>query len=301
MEHKITLKEFLKKFTAIPEKFINEYSKFYDMCNNNTFGIKITDIMEYFKITNIDKFRERIRNNYKKDLDYKVIKLHHKSQKGIKNVEYMISFDGFEKIAMKSNTKKGQIFRDYFIMLRKFIDYYKQHFANKIMELTTTNKFIYILLVNKNKKIFKLGRTADMRKRLQAYATGKDQHPDIKFIMIVNDDKKVENCSKIFIKIKQFKSNKELYKINIDYLKDIVYSCAKLDDKLVKQIENKHKYDSYIVFDDSNKLNYINLDNQDIDKTKKKSITKSINNIDKTKKKIIKLSEKQSKKKKKLF
>ena len=43
----------LKKFTAIPEKFINEYSKFYDMCNNNTFGIKITDIMEYFKITNL--------------------------------------------------------------------------------------------------------------------------------------------------------------------------------------------------------------------------------------------------------
>ena len=42
-----------------------------------------------------------------------------------------------------------------------------------------------------------------------------------------------------------------------------------IDDKLVKQIENKQKYDSYIVFDDSNKLNYINLDNQDIDKTKK--------------------------------
>jgi len=159
MDHKITLKEFLKKFTAIPEKFINEYSKFYDMCNNNKFGIKITDIMEYFKITNRDKFEERIRNNYKKGLDYEVLELNHKSQKGIKDVEYIISFDGFEKIAMKSNTKKGQIFRDYFIMLRKFIDYYKQHFANKIMELTKYNKFIYILLVNKNKKIFKLGRT----------------------------------------------------------------------------------------------------------------------------------------------
>jgi phage anti-repressor protein len=276
MEHKITLKEFLKKFTAIPEKFINEYTKFYDMCHNNKFGIKITDIMEYFKITSRDKFEERIRNNYQKNLDYEIIELRHKSQKGIKDVEYMISFDGFEKIAMKSNTTKGQHFRDYFIMLRKFIDYYKQHFANKIMELTTTNKFIYILLVNKNKRIFKLGRTADMRKRLQSYATGKDQHPDIKFIMIVNDEKKVEKCSKLFLKVKQFKSNKELYKTNIDYLKNIIYTCAKLDDELIKQIENTHKYDSYIVFDDSNKLDYINLDHTVIDKSIAK--TKKIKN-----------------------
>lgn len=274
MEHKITLKDFLKKFTAIPEKFINEYAKFYDMCSDNKFGIKITDIMEYFLILNRDKFEERIRNNYEKGVDYETLEYHHKSQKGIKDVEYMISFDGFEKIAMRSNTKKGQLFRDYFIMLRKFIDYYKQHFANKIMELTTTNKFIYILLVNKNKNIFKLGRTINMRKRLQSYATGKDQHPDIKFIMIVNDDKKVEKCSKMFLKVKQFKSNKELYKINLDYLKYTIYTCAKLDDELIKQIENTNKYDSYIVFDDSTKLDYINLDHKNIYKTIKKSITK---------------------------
>jgi phage anti-repressor protein len=285
MEHKITLIEFLKKFTAIPEKFINEYSKFYDMCNSNKFGIKITDIMEYFKITNRNKFEERIRNNYKKNLDYEVLEINQKSQKGIKDVEYMISFDGFEKIAMKSNTKKGQMFRDYFIMLRKFIDYYKQHFANKIMNLTTTNKFIYILLVNKNKQIFKLGRTIDMRKRLQAYATGKENHPDVKFIMIVNDDKKVENCSKMFLKVKQFKSNKELYKINLDYLKHTIYTCAKLDDELIKQIENTTKYDSYIIFDDSTKLDYISLDDNKINKTIKQSIKKhQINTLHKTKK-----------------
>ena len=69
-------------------------------------------------------------------------------------------------------------------MLRKFIDYYKQHFSDKILELTKTHKYIYILLVNKNKKIFKLGRTGNIRKRLQAYATGKDTHPDILILNI---------------------------------------------------------------------------------------------------------------------
>ena len=42
--------------------------------------------------------------------------------------------------------------------------------------------------VNKSKDIFKIGRTGNIRKRLQAYATGKEKHPDIEFILIVEDD-----------------------------------------------------------------------------------------------------------------
>lgn len=42
----------LKKFTAIPEIFINEYSKFYDMCSCHKFGIKITAIMKYQVLSN---------------------------------------------------------------------------------------------------------------------------------------------------------------------------------------------------------------------------------------------------------
>jgi phage anti-repressor protein len=196
MSDRITLSKFLKKFTAIPEKFIDEYTVFYNMCSKNKFGIPINDVMKYFKIIDIKKFEERIRKKYKIGIDYEIIRIKQKSVKGIRDAHYMISFDGFEKMAMKSNTKKGQMFRDYFIMLRKFIDYYKDHFANKIIELTKTEKFMYILLVNKTKNIFKIGRTGDIRKRLQAYSTGKETHPDIKFIMIVNDDKKVEQCNK---------------------------------------------------------------------------------------------------------
>ena len=44
---KITLKEFLKKFTAVPEKFINEYYKFYELCIDNKFGIPLENVIEY--------------------------------------------------------------------------------------------------------------------------------------------------------------------------------------------------------------------------------------------------------------
>jgi hypothetical protein len=50
---KITLKVFLQKFTAVPEKFINEYYKFYELCENNKFGIPIENVIKYLDLTSI--------------------------------------------------------------------------------------------------------------------------------------------------------------------------------------------------------------------------------------------------------
>ena len=110
--------------------------------------------------------------------------------KGEQDTFYYLSFDGFEKVCMSSRSEKGNAVRDYFITLRKFIEYYRQHIANNINSMAKKGKCIYIILANKDKSIFKVGRTKDMRKRLYSYATGKDKHPDIKFIMLIEDAKK---------------------------------------------------------------------------------------------------------------
>ena len=259
MKTEITIREFLSRYTAIPKKFINEYIAFYDMCQHNQFGIPIEKVMKYLNIKDRLKLEERLRNRYELDKDFIIVRLQQKLTKGIKDAHYMLSFEGFERLSMKSTTKKGQEFSDYFIMLRKFIDYYKQHFSDKILELTKTHKYIYILLVNKNKKIFKIGRTGNIRKRLQAYATGKDTHPDIKYILIVNDDKKVENCVKLFLKAKQFKANKELYQENLELLKVMLNKCAYMDKILVDSMNDNKKYDTYVVFDDSKSIEYLDL------------------------------------------
>ena len=39
MEKEISLKKFIKKFTAIPTKFIDDHLHFYDNCVKNKFGI----------------------------------------------------------------------------------------------------------------------------------------------------------------------------------------------------------------------------------------------------------------------
>jgi phage anti-repressor protein len=276
---RITLKEFLIKFTAIPINFIEGYYKFYEVCENNKFGIPIENIIAYLGITNQNKIKERIRNNYQLNKDYVIIRENNKLMKGIKDAHYMLAFETFEKICMNSSTKKGQQFRDYFVMLRQFIDYYKQHITDKILDLAKTNKFIYILAVNKASNILKLGRTSDMRKRLQTYSTGKEKHPDVKFIMIVEDDKRVENCAKLFAKTYQYKANKELYKMHNDKLKKIIFNCAITDKEVaedVKAMIDDDTLDTYILYDDSKTIEYLNLNGDviGVEKTRKTKTTR---------------------------
>lgn len=68
--------------------------------------------------------------------------------------------------------------------------YYKNNISDMILSQSTSA--IYILLINKRKNIYKLGMTTDLRKRLQNYATGKESHPDIQFVALVDNPKKVE-------------------------------------------------------------------------------------------------------------
>jgi hypothetical protein len=204
--------------------------------------------------------------------------------KGVKDAHYMLSFEGFERLCMSSSTKIGKEFQDYFIMLRKFIDYYKEHISDKILDLTKTNKFMYILAVNKNTNIFKLGRTGDIRKRLQAYSTGREKHPDIKYILIVEDDKRVEQCSKAFVKAQQYKGNRELYKLECDVLKKVVLGCAEIDKSFAADL--LEKMDTYVVFDDTKKFEYLNLNGEVIGmetKTKRLKQNNSIHKIIKSK------------------
>ena len=113
---------------------------------------------------------------------------------------------------------------------------------------------IYIILTNKNKNIFKLGHSKDIRKRLKTYATGKDNHPDIKFIMLVENRKDVENCVKRLSQKYQFKKNQEIYKIDIDIIKKHIFDCASVYTNDIELYHNKN-VDSYIIFESSEKKN----------------------------------------------
>lgn len=271
MKDTITLKDFLKIYTAISNKFIDKYYKFYEMCKKDVFGIEASLVIKYLKLTNSRKFYERLKNTYTLGSDYIIKRLMEQKEKGKQNVFYYVSFDCFERICMLSRSKIGNETRDYFIILRKFVNYYKQNFADGINNLIKNDKCIYIILVNKGKNIFKVGITKNMRKRLYTYSTGKDKHPDILFIMLVHDPRHVEECTKLIAKKHVYKEGKELYKIDFDMLKEIIFECAILQKKInIGNKKNKDsKYDAYIVYDNAKNVEYLNLNGKVIGKEKK--------------------------------
>jgi hypothetical protein len=111
----LTLKNFLKLYTAIPNKFINEYYEFYELCQNNKFGIDAILVIKYLNIIDIKSFYKRLKNNFKLNSDYIITKLNQKLQKGQQDTFYYISFETFEKLCMNSSSDKGEQFRDYFV------------------------------------------------------------------------------------------------------------------------------------------------------------------------------------------
>jgi phage anti-repressor protein len=250
---KIGMKDFLKTYTGISVKFINEYYKFYEMCELTKYGIDVEDLIKYLDIKKKEKFYSNIRKKYVEGVNYIKKELIHKKTINQKATIYYLDLNTFEKICMESHAKKANEVRDYFIKLREFINYYKSNISNMIINksLEYPDGSIYIILANKNKNIFKLGITKDIRKRLQNHATGKDTHPDVKFIMLVNNRKDVENCVKKLSHKYQFKKNQELYKVDIDIIKKHIFDCASVYTNDIELYNNKN-VDSYIIFDNTN-------------------------------------------------
>ena len=57
----ISLKDFLKTYTSISNKFIDEYYYFYELCENDTHGIDAELVIKYLDYKDKEKFYERLR------------------------------------------------------------------------------------------------------------------------------------------------------------------------------------------------------------------------------------------------
>ena len=98
----ISLKEFLIKYTAISEKFINDYYQFYELCESNSFGIESSLVANYLEYTDLRTFNEKLREKFILRSDYIIIRKIQKSQKNIQDTFYFLSFDGFEKACISN-------------------------------------------------------------------------------------------------------------------------------------------------------------------------------------------------------
>jgi phage anti-repressor protein len=222
----------LKKHTTIDPEFIDTFFKKFRIGNELSFDIKDTDIATYLNIKYIT-LRKRLTNEFSKhetfieNLDYVKVT----NGNGTTGVTYMVNYECFERLAMMGKTIQAEIIRQYFIKLRRFLTD-NQHLIFQAMEdkedLKKYHSFetIYFFVIDDRKPdIFKIGRTTSIVQRLRNYNVGRIKEVDLKYLALVKNNVLIEKCMKTLLKNKQFRPDREIYKVEPEQLKKVIDEC----------------------------------------------------------------------------
>jgi hypothetical protein len=153
-------------------------------------------------------------------------------------------------MAMQSRTKKAIEVREYYYELEQVIDQYKDYIIKgleeKISKLENNQKpkinpskgVIYIIQTSDGIGHYKIGKTKNLKKRLTDY--NKDKKDDIIpiFIYETDDIDEVEKCVKLYAKKYQYRKYKEVYKTDVNMLKELINEC----DNFGKKVNLKMKW-----------------------------------------------------------
>jgi hypothetical protein len=228
---------FLKTHTKINNNFIDDFFSLYDSKDKHNFSINIESIVKWFNMRK-DSIKDTLIDSYKKNIDYKIIKNKPTGLKGKPSETILLTPKCFKLMAMQSKTKKAVEVREYYYELEQVIDQYKDYIIKgleeKINKLENNQKpkinpkkgIIYIIQTADGVGHYKIGKTENLKKRLNNY--NGDKKDDIIPIYIYESDDIdiVENCVKTFAKKFQYRKYKEVYKADINFLKELINDCG---------------------------------------------------------------------------
>jgi superfamily II DNA or RNA helicase len=250
------LKNFIKKYSKLPysllDNFIDDFFIIYDFneCNNDNFSINIDVIAKWFKMTT-GHIKDTLLYSYKEKIDYKIIKGKSNGLKGKPKDTILLTPKCFKLMAMQSKTKKAIQVREYYYELEQVIDQYKEYIIKgleeKIKKLENNQKpkinpskgVIYILETSDGLGHYKVGKTKNLKQRLKQY--NGDKKDDIIPLYVYETDNidEIERCVKSYAKQYQYRKYKEVYKADINMLKDLINDCGEFNEKTNLKIKWK--------------------------------------------------------------
>ena len=261
--------DFLKKYSLIDKDFIDDFYSFYDEGKNEyDYTINLNNISKWLELRK-DNLKVLLVSNFIEDQDYIILEKPKGKGRGIgsNNVKPVyLTYTCAKLLCMISRSEKAALIRNYYIDLEKLLIKYKEEIVDslnqqlgikennkKVIEKNKQSGLIYVLKVDD--ETFKIGRTGEIKKRMNQYNVGKLYELPIVFVYKTDDILNIEKCikdnlkrfnRKIFdfsIKIlllqnkkmaffyfvmKQYqaKNNTELYKIDIKFIHDTVKYCT---------------------------------------------------------------------------
>ena len=107
---------FLKTYSKISKKFIDDFFSLYDLDKKNFFFINLENIVELFKMRK-DHIKKTLLYSYKLNVDYKIIKGELNGLKGKPRETILLTPKCFKLLCIQSRTKKANEVRDYLFTL----------------------------------------------------------------------------------------------------------------------------------------------------------------------------------------
>lgn len=253
----LSCKEYIKKFTTVPEAFVDDLFSFYSEQTLQTDFVIVLDQVVKWLQSRKDKLVKTLKHSYKLNIDYIVTKPTVVVKKDPRNNNfktYLLTPDCFKRLAMMSKSKNAEMVRTYYIQVENLFLKYRgvlmQGLADEVKRLEHNQKpkskkpiagGVYIIKVADGKTLYKLGRTKELANRLRGYQSGLADDIDVLFIYHTDDVKRVENCLKGLLQDHRYRKYKEVYDIDLDMMKEIVTGCGSLGAKLqyYKQKQSK--------------------------------------------------------------
>jgi hypothetical protein len=164
-------------------------------------------------------------------------------------------------MSMQNKSKKAYQVREYYYELEQVIDQYKEYIIQGLKEkinllennqkpkINPSKGLIYIIKASDDVGHYKIGKTKNLKKRLNSYNGAATSHPgmqgdkkdDIKplYIFETDDIDEVERCIKTYAKKYQYRKYKEIYKTDINVLKELISECAEFNEKITLKMRWK--------------------------------------------------------------
>ena len=127
----ITFAEFLKKYSTIPNQFIDDFfgiiKNYQDL--DDLFYISLDDISKWINKRK-DNLKQVLVKNFSQNIDYTLKKV---IERGGKPKEIiLLKSTTFKKLCMILNNKKAKEVREYFLQVEETLDKYKNYIINSL-------------------------------------------------------------------------------------------------------------------------------------------------------------------------
>ena len=195
-----------------------------------------------------DSLKRLLESNFIENQDYIETKPKEKLPgTGTNNIKIvMLTYTCAKLLCMISKCEKADLVRKFYIELEKLIIKYKDNIVESLerqlgvktvnREIIEENKdqaMIYVMKVDD--EIYKIGKTTELNNRMKQYKVARISELPIVFAYKTDQADDIEKCMKDNLKKYQAKNRTELYKIDLEFVRETVQYCTKKNALLLKK------------------------------------------------------------------